>query len=260
MFTTTPPSSPPPPTPVSLFQTSLQPHFPPPPLYLWTSALHFIFDTHHPMDGYPPQVSASADGSARLYHTLTGVCQHTLVGHEGEISKVAFNPQVGQGGRGREREGQGGREGREEEEEEMDGVGVAGAQGLSFHALTHPPIHPHSHTHPSTHTPHAHTPHTPHRAPGSSRPPRTRPAACGTATPGSACRWGGGCEYQSKRRHSKLKRAEHRHRGREGAGAEGGLRGWGGGVRCGMWRGGIWRGAGSAAALPLCWPPPLSDW
>ena len=28
---------------------------PPPPLYLWTSALHFIFDTHHPMDGYPPR-------------------------------------------------------------------------------------------------------------------------------------------------------------------------------------------------------------
>ena len=30
------------------------------PLYLWTSALHFIFDTHHPMDGYPPPRLASS--------------------------------------------------------------------------------------------------------------------------------------------------------------------------------------------------------
>lgn len=39
----------------------------------------------------PPR---SADGTARVYNTLTGVCAHTLIGHEGEISKVSFNPQV----------------------------------------------------------------------------------------------------------------------------------------------------------------------
>ena len=38
-------------------------------------------------------VSASADGTARVYNTMTGVCLHTLIGHEGEISKVSFNPQ-----------------------------------------------------------------------------------------------------------------------------------------------------------------------
>ena len=38
-------------------------------------------------------VSASADGTARVYNSMTGVCTHTLIGHEGEISKVSFNPQ-----------------------------------------------------------------------------------------------------------------------------------------------------------------------
>jgi WD40 repeat protein len=42
-------------------------------------------------------VPCSADGTARVYNTLTGVCTHTMIGHEGEISKVAFNPQVGGG-------------------------------------------------------------------------------------------------------------------------------------------------------------------
>lgn len=37
-------------------------------------------------------VSASTDGTARLYNTMTGACLHVLSGHEGEISKVAFNP------------------------------------------------------------------------------------------------------------------------------------------------------------------------
>jgi len=45
-------------------------------LYWWTACLR------------------SADGTARLYNTNTGVCLHTLIGHEGEISKVAYNPQV----------------------------------------------------------------------------------------------------------------------------------------------------------------------
>ena len=40
---------------------------PPPPLYLWTSALHFIFDTHHPMDGYPP-FRAPPSPTAHLAH------------------------------------------------------------------------------------------------------------------------------------------------------------------------------------------------
>ena len=31
---------------------------------LWTSALHFIFDTHHPMDGYPPQVAADLEAKS----------------------------------------------------------------------------------------------------------------------------------------------------------------------------------------------------
>lgn len=30
----------------------------------------------------------------RLYNTLTGSCLATLAGHDGEISKVSFNPQV----------------------------------------------------------------------------------------------------------------------------------------------------------------------
>ena len=38
-------------------------------------------------------VSASADGTARVYSTRTGACLHTYVGHDGEISKVSFNPQ-----------------------------------------------------------------------------------------------------------------------------------------------------------------------
>ena len=41
-------------------------------------------------------VSASADATARIYNTMTGQCLHTLSGHEGEISKVSFNPQVSQ--------------------------------------------------------------------------------------------------------------------------------------------------------------------
>ena len=36
---------------------------------------------------------ASADGSARIYNTMTGACLAILTGHAGEISKVAFNPQ-----------------------------------------------------------------------------------------------------------------------------------------------------------------------
>ena len=38
-------------------------------------------------------VSASADGTSRVFNTMTGACQAILVGHEGEISKVCFNPQ-----------------------------------------------------------------------------------------------------------------------------------------------------------------------
>ena len=38
-------------------------------------------------------VTASADGNARVYNTMTGACQAILSGHEGEISKVAFSPQ-----------------------------------------------------------------------------------------------------------------------------------------------------------------------
>ncbi len=33
-------------------------------------------------------VTASADGTARVYNTMTGACVSILVGHEGEISKV----------------------------------------------------------------------------------------------------------------------------------------------------------------------------
>lgn len=33
-------------------------------------------------------VTASADGTARIYNTMTGACQAILIGHEGEISKV----------------------------------------------------------------------------------------------------------------------------------------------------------------------------
>lgn len=53
----------------------------------------------NPVDVVPlclpiPSCRCSADGTARVYNTLTGVCTHTLIGHEGEISKVSFNPQV----------------------------------------------------------------------------------------------------------------------------------------------------------------------
>ena len=33
-------------------------------------------------------VTASADGTARVYNTMSGACQSILIGHEGEISKV----------------------------------------------------------------------------------------------------------------------------------------------------------------------------
>lgn len=38
-------------------------------------------------------VTASADGTSRIYNTMTGACQAILIGHEAEISKVCFNPQ-----------------------------------------------------------------------------------------------------------------------------------------------------------------------
>ena len=37
-------------------------------------------------------VTASADGTGRVYNVNTGACIGILTGHEGEISKVAFNP------------------------------------------------------------------------------------------------------------------------------------------------------------------------
>lgn len=37
--------------------------------------------------------TASADGTSRIFNTMTGACQAILIGHEGEISKVCFNPQ-----------------------------------------------------------------------------------------------------------------------------------------------------------------------
>jgi WD40 repeat protein len=39
-------------------------------------------------------VCGSAGLPDRLYNTMTGSCLATLTGHTGEISKVAFNPQV----------------------------------------------------------------------------------------------------------------------------------------------------------------------
>lgn len=39
--------------------------------------------------------TASADGTSRVFNTMTGACQSILIGHEGEISKVTFNPQGG---------------------------------------------------------------------------------------------------------------------------------------------------------------------
>ena len=38
-------------------------------------------------------VTASADGTSRIYNTMTGACPAILIGHEAEISKVCFNPQ-----------------------------------------------------------------------------------------------------------------------------------------------------------------------
>lgn len=40
------------------------------------------------------RVMHSAALAGRLYNTMTGSCLATLTGHTGEISKVAFNPQV----------------------------------------------------------------------------------------------------------------------------------------------------------------------
>lgn len=37
-------------------------------------------------------VTASADCTARVYNVHTGACIGILNGHEGEISKVSFNP------------------------------------------------------------------------------------------------------------------------------------------------------------------------
>ena len=36
--------------------------------------------------------TASSDATARLYHTQTAQCTAVFQGHEGEISKVVFNP------------------------------------------------------------------------------------------------------------------------------------------------------------------------
>lgn len=33
-------------------------------------------------------VTASADGTSRVFNTINGACQAILIGHEGEISKV----------------------------------------------------------------------------------------------------------------------------------------------------------------------------
>ena len=38
-------------------------------------------------------VTASADGTARVYAAATGACQSILLGHEGPVAKAAFNPQ-----------------------------------------------------------------------------------------------------------------------------------------------------------------------
>jgi dynein assembly factor with WDR repeat domains 1 len=40
-----------------------------------------------------PNTTCSADGTARVYSSLTGECNHVLMGHDGEVSKVGFNPQ-----------------------------------------------------------------------------------------------------------------------------------------------------------------------
>lgn len=36
-------------------------------------------------------VTASADGTSRVFNTMTGACQAILIGHEGEISKVCLS-------------------------------------------------------------------------------------------------------------------------------------------------------------------------
>lgn len=35
-------------------------------------------------------VTASADGTSRVFNTMNGACQAILIGHEGEISKVSL--------------------------------------------------------------------------------------------------------------------------------------------------------------------------
>lgn len=39
-------------------------------------------------------VTASADGTSRVFNTMTGACQSILIGHEGEISKVRTHTHV----------------------------------------------------------------------------------------------------------------------------------------------------------------------
>ena len=55
--------------------------------------IHLRFPPIHPRAG-SKLVTASADGSARVYNTITGACLAILTGHAGEISKIQFNPQV----------------------------------------------------------------------------------------------------------------------------------------------------------------------
>jgi hypothetical protein len=55
--------------------------------------IHLRFSPIHPRAG-SKLVTASADGSARVYNTITGACLAILTGHAGEISKIQFNPQV----------------------------------------------------------------------------------------------------------------------------------------------------------------------
>lgn len=37
-------------------------------------------------------MTASADGTGKVYNVHTGECIAELLGHQGEISKVSFNP------------------------------------------------------------------------------------------------------------------------------------------------------------------------
>ena len=55
--------------------------------------IHLRFSPIRPRAG-SKLVTASADGSARVYNTITGACLAILTGHAGEISKIQFNPQV----------------------------------------------------------------------------------------------------------------------------------------------------------------------